>query len=248
MILRSLIFIIVISFNVCFAGTTDPNVADSKYVAYGQKFGCVGKICGTYKNETKFCASAVAIDDHHVLTAAHVVSGSVSCSITFNDKEFCLEKVIVHKSFGDDKFGVGDIALCYSSKPFNLKSYPALYDKDDEVNQVSSICGFGFHGTFSSGSTKYDDKKRAGFNKIKEIMADMLICDASKPSDKNKTELEFLIASGDSGGGLFIDGSLAGINSCIMSVDRSPSGKYNEESGHTRVSKFVSWVNENKQQ
>ena len=72
----------------------------------------------------------------------------------------------------------------------------------------------------------------------------MLVCSASVHSDKNITKMEFLIASGDSGGGLFIDNKLAGINSCVMAVDRSPQSKYNEESGHTRVSKFLGWINE----
>lgn len=246
MLIRSLVLTLV-TFGVALAGTIDPNIDDKKYVVYGEKFDCVGKICGSYQNKTQFCASAVAIDDHHILTAAHVVNGSVSCIVTFGDNEFCLDKVIVHKSFTDNKFGVGDIAIGYSEKSFKLKSYPDLYDKDDEVTQTSSICGYGFYGTFVSGAKKYDNLKRAGFNRIDDILADMLICNASKPNDKYKTEMEFLIASGDSGGGLFIDNRLAGINSCIMAVDKSPSGKYNDESGHTRISKYLSWINENKQ-
>jgi hypothetical protein len=61
----------------------------------------------------------------------------------------------------------------------------------------------------------------------------------------SKTELEFLIASGDSGGGLFIDNKLAGINSCVMAVDKKPDSTYNDESGHTRISKFIGWIKEN---
>jgi len=246
MILRLIILIIVTTLNVGLAGTTDPNIPDKKYIAYGQEFESVGKICGSYKNGTKFCASAVAIDEHHVLTAAHVVKDSVSCSVFFKGKEFCLDSMVVHKDFDEDKFGVADIAIGYSGESFNLESYPTLYETNDEIEKLCSISGYGFYGTFISGAKKYDDKRRAGLNRIEEILIDMLICNASKNSDKNKTELEFLIASGDSGGGLFIDGRLAGINSCIMSVDKSPSAKYNEESGHTRISKFISWINENK--
>jgi hypothetical protein len=60
-----------------------------------------------------------------------------------------------------------------------------------------------------------------------------------------KTSLEFLIASGDSGGGLFIDGKLAGINSCIMAVNGSPKSDYRTESGHTRISINLDWILEN---
>ena len=228
------------------AGTTDPNVPDSKYIEYGKTFKHVGKLCGTYKDKTLFCASAVAIDDHHILTAAHVVQGSTSCIFHIDDNEYCISKMVIHQDFNEKQFGSADIAIGYSEKSFNLNSYPSLYSSDDEVGKTCNISGYGFHGTFNSGAKYHDNKKRAGLNIIDGIDKDMLICSPSKPGDPKKTKLEFLIASGDSGGGLFINNELAGINSCIMAVDRSPSAKYNEESGHTRVSKFIEWINTNK--
>ena len=51
-----------------------------------------------------------------------------------------------------------------------------------------------------------------------------------------------MISHGDSGGGLFIDNKLAGINSLVMSSDGKPDSSWTDESGHTRVSKFVSWI------
>jgi len=57
-----------------------------------------------------------------------------------------------------------------------------------------------------------------------------------------KTALEFLIANGDSGGGLFIDKKLAGINSCVMADDKSLNSNYNDWSGHTRVSLHKPWI------
>lgn len=228
------------------AGTRDPNLSDDKYVEYAKDFIYVGKLCGKYNNGTMFCGSAVAIDDHHILTAAHVVNDISVCYVYLNDKEFCLDSVIVHKDFSDKKFGTADIAIGYSKTSFNLDFYPSLYEDSNEVGKLCSISGYGFYGTFNTGAKLYDHKRRAGSNKIDTIEKDMLICSPSKSGDKNKTQLEFLIASGDSGGGLFIDNRLAGINSCIMSVDKSPSAKYNEESGHTRVSKFISWINQHK--
>jgi hypothetical protein len=112
---------------------------------------------------------------------------------------------------------------------------------------VCSISGYGVTGTFVTGGIKIDGKKRAGSNIINHVDRDLLVCDPSPRSHNSRiTELEFLIASGDSGGGLFIDGKLAGINSCVMRVGGSPKSTYNEESGHTRISKFISWIKENK--
>lgn len=228
-----------------FAGTTDPSIPDQKYVEYGKKFKYVGQLCGEYEDKTLFCASAVAIDDHHILTAAHVVKGSKSCFLFLEDQKFCIQEIVIHKDF-DKEFGSADLAIGYSKESFNLGFYPALYSDTDEVGKLCSISGYGFHGTFRSGAKYHDDKKRAGSNIIDQVQENMLICSPSKPGTKDRTSLEFLIASGDSGGGLFIGDRLAGINSCIMAVDKSPSAKYNEESGHTRISQFIEWINQSK--
>lgn len=226
-------------------GTIDPTVPDHKYIKYGEDFVYVGRLCGVYQDQSKFCASAVAIDDHHILTAAHVVKNSSCCFVFLNGKEFFLTKVTIHKDF-ESKFGVADIAIGYSKDSFGLKFYPKLYDGEDEVGKICCISGYGVTGNFKTGAIISDNKKRAGSNKIDKIEEDMLICSPSFFRDSNRTSLEFMIASGDSGGGLFIDNKLAGINSCIMAIDRSPSSKYNEESGHTRIKKFLSWIEENK--
>lgn len=239
------LFLFTLAFSICYGGTIDPNIPDAKYIEYAEDFAYVGKLCGLYEDGTRFCASAVAIDDHHILTAAHVVKNSQSCVVYFKDKEFCLKSVIIHKDF-ETKFGVADIAIGYSKESFDLEFYPALYNDEDEVGKVCSISGYGITGTFTTGAMISDQKRRAGSNIIDNIDEDMLICSPSKPHEHNRTSLEFFIASGDSGGGLFIGNRLAGINSCVMAVDRSPSSKYNEESGHTRISKFITWINEHR--
>ena len=59
----------------CYGGTIDPNIPDQKYLDFGSKFYCVVKLCGTYQDNSLFCASGVIIEKHFVLTAAHVVEG-----------------------------------------------------------------------------------------------------------------------------------------------------------------------------
>jgi secreted trypsin-like serine protease len=238
------VFLLSIVSSSVYAGTIDPQINDKEYVEYANLFPTVGKICGIYNDGSRFCGSAVAIDDYHVLTAAHVIKNSVSCFFYINDKEYCIKDIRMHKDFEKENFGIADIAIGKSEKSFNLKKYPELYDQNDEIGKECSICGYGFNGTFKTGAKFHDNKKRAGLNRIDYIDEDMLVCSASERSDKNITAMEFLIASGDSGGGLFIDKKLAGINSCVMAIDRSPQSKYNEESGHTRVFKFLGWINE----
>jgi hypothetical protein len=237
--------IFALGLSVSYSGTIDPNTPDQKYLEYAKDFHYVGKLCGTYKDKTNFCGSAVAIDDYHILTAAHVVKNSNSCFVFFNNIEYCIQKITIHKDF-DNRFGIADIAIGYSEKPFNLKFYPPLYDTDDEIGKVCSISGYGITGTFNTGAVVSDQKKRAGSNIIEYSDKDMLICTPSRPTERSRTSLEFLIASGDSGGGLFIGDKLAGINSCVMAVDKIPTSKYNEESGHTRIKKFIPWIKEHK--
>jgi hypothetical protein len=245
-ILSKILFVLMF-FSTANGGTIDPSTPDSKYVEYGAKFHSVVKICGSYEDGKLFCASASVIDDHNFLTAAHVVKGSVVCFVTIEEVSFPIKHIVINKDFEhENSFGTGDIAIGYSEKPFGLKHYPALYEDKDEQGKLCSIAGYGLTGTFSSGIYKSDNKRRAGSNKIDHIEKDLLICSPSKRGEKDYTSLEFLIGSGDSGGGLFIDGKLAGINSCVMVAGRSPKSKYGEESGHTRISKFIEWINENK--
>lgn len=245
-IIGSILFTILLTF-ATFAGTIDPNTPDSKYIDYGSQFHCVVGICGVETDGGLFCASAVIIDKHHILTAAHVVYQSDICFVTVKDKKYEISKVVVHKDFTETSFGVGDIALGYCEKDFELDFYPKLYESDDEVGKICSVAGYGLTGTFESGAKTSDGKKRAGSNMIDSVDYDMLICTPSRRNHKDYTALEFFLASGDSGGGLFIDGKLAGINSCIISSNgSSPKSRYNEEGGHTRVSKFIKWINDNK--
>jgi hypothetical protein len=103
MLIRTLLVTIILVFPL-YAGTIDPNISDQKYIKYADQFISIGKICGIYENGTRFCASAVAIDDHHVLTAAHVVKDSKECKFLINDKELCLINVIYHKDFETKSF------------------------------------------------------------------------------------------------------------------------------------------------
>lgn len=231
--------------NTVSAGTIDPSVSDSKYVDYGSKFDYVGELCGIYNNNTIFCGSAVVIKENVVLTAAHVIKDYESCHIKIKAKNYEINKVIPHEDFAKKIYGLGDIAICFVKDSIILDFYPDLYIDEDELDKVCSIAGCGLTGTFITGSHKSDSKKRAGSNVIDNIYGDLLICSVTR-EDKRKTSLEILIASGDSGGGLFIGGKLAGINSCILSNKNDKSvSSYDKESGHTRISKYRKWILDN---
>jgi hypothetical protein len=237
------LLIILIFFFLCshcvLSGTIDPTNQDLKYIEYGKQFHCVGKLCGKDLNDQYYCASGVAIEPKWIITAAHVVKDVRTCKISINNKEIKIKKIIPHKDFNYDNFGEYDIALCICDDDMELTSYPVLYADNDEIGKICSMSGYGLHGTFETGCNKSDNFKRAGLNIIDGLDKHVLICSAS---NKDKTELEFITASGDSGGGLFIDKKLAGINSCVMAADKKPDSSFGDESCHTRISIFRGWI------
>lgn len=224
------------------AGTIHPNISDEKHIEYAEQFNHVVRLTIIDNNNRKMLGSAVVINDHWIITAAHMVQNCKSSIIEYKDNKYCLDFMIYPKEFSEDTLGHFDIALGYSKKPLGVDFDLKLYENDDAVGKVCSIVGFGITGSFNTGATISDSKKRAGSNIIKETFRDLLVCSIT---DHPPTKLEFLIANGDSGGGLFIDGKLAGINSCVLSDDKNgPNSDYGDESGHTSIVKNLDWIKE----
>jgi hypothetical protein len=237
-------FFCLLSCPLSIAGTIDPDTPDEKYVEFGNQFPFVLKLCGKYADGGLFCASCVVIDPHWILTAAHVVNGYSICYVHKNEEIVFIDKIIIHDSYEVSSFGRDDIALGYLKKDIKLEFYPSLYNENDEEGKTCTISGFGLTGTFNTGIKFSDNRRRAGSNIVDKIDRNLLVCTPSYRKDKI-TALEFLIGSGDSGGGLFIGNKLAGINSCIMSEDKKTDSSYSDESGHTRISVYTDWIKSN---
>jgi S1-C subfamily serine protease len=226
--------------SISLAGTIDPSTSDSKYLEYGEKFHSVVKLC-CFDGKGLSCGSAVVIDKEWIITAAHVVENCHSWTVTIGDEKYNIDRMITHPEYKPEIFGHDDIALGHLSKPIELDFYPSIYENNDEIGKVCSIAGWGFTGTFNTGAKTSDGKRRAGSNIIDKIERKVLICSPSKKHEKS-TELEFLICGGDSGGGLFIDSKLAGINSSVIGYDGKSNSTYGDEGCHTRVSLYKDWI------
>lgn len=253
--LRALGWLMVLS-GLALAGTRDPDTPDEKYVEFGQKFPFVVRLramqtCTNPEcplDEHEFPSSAVLIHEHWVLTAAHVLNGAWDPVIILDDKrEFPLTHFVVHKDFDEGDYGHHDIAIGYSPKGFGQEFYPALYKERDEITKVITFSGFGLTGNFNTGCEEQTSEsiiRRAGQNKIDTTSPFALFCNPS--TGGGKLPLEFMVAPGDSGGGMFIGNKLAGINSHLVNTDhkseRAPTGIYGDESAFTRVSSYADWV------
>lgn len=246
--MKRLVFLFLLLFPIVSkAGTTLSEVPDSKYVEYGNQHKCVVKLVGMdIKNPKAYSfGSAVVIKPRWVVTAAHVVHNTEKQYVLIGDKKISIDKVISNPNFDfEKKLSDSDIALCHTTEDIILDFYPELYCDQDELNKVCSISGYGVTGSGDTGAVKSDDKKRAGSNIVIGTTDYLLRCDMNR---HNRTSLEFLISHGDSGGGLFIDKKLAGINSFVMASDKKPDSSFGDESFHTRISnsKIFSWIEEN---
>lgn len=239
---RILFIVFFFLFSFCDASTIDPNKKDSEYIKFGNKHNFVVSIEGKIEDGKFFFGSGTLLNKKWILTAAHVVNNAKSAYVKFEGKNYTVERIIIHKSFKEENVGIYDIALCKITEDINISYYPELYTDKNENGKICSIAGFGMTGTLESGVVKFDKQKRGGLNKITGLYKHLLICKADLPEES--TELEQLIASGDSGGGLFIDNKIAGVNSIVMASDEEANSDYGDESGHTRVSLFVDWIQE----
>ena len=242
-----IILLLLLSMNNMQAGTIDPKVPDQKYVEYGKKHECVLPIVGVYgdKLNSQFKASCVIIDEYHILTAAHIVADSITQHILYNGKAYPCAIIAINSKYKHDNMGRHDIALARLQRPIRIDFYPELYKDRDEVGKVCSLAGYGITGNFITGykQGKFDNKKRAGSNIIDEVEKNILTYSIHKNS---KTELEFLITPGDSGGGLFIDQKLAGIHSYVYATDGKSDSDYGDVGCSTRISDYIQWISDTK--
>ena len=237
---KSLLALLMFLASISLGGTIDPSTKDTKHIEYGSKFHSVLPItCFDGKGVSN--GSAVAIDPNWIITAAHVVEGCSMWSVKINDKKYEIKKIFIHPEYKEDVFGNGDVALGYLEEQLELDHYPDLYEARDEVGKLCCMAGWGFTGTFNSGVKTSDGMRRGGSNFVDKIERNVLICSPSRRNEKS-TELEYLICSGDSGGGLFIDSKLAGIHSSVLGYDGKPDSTYGDESCHSRVSSYVKWI------
>jgi V8-like Glu-specific endopeptidase len=225
-----------------FAGTIDPNVKDDKYIEYGKKHTCILRLIGTDKDNKNILGSCVVIKPNIILTAAHLAQRAKESKVIIEDtKNSSVISYIYPTEYLEDTWnGNGyDIAVGIIETDIEIEYYPQLYDKYDEVGKIVSVGGYGVTGTFDTGLGISDGQRRAGSNIIQQIEEDILVCSVKD----QPTSLEFLIAPGDSGGGLFIEQKLAGINSIIFTYGGiPPKSDRNTFSGHTRISKHKDWI------
>jgi len=243
---KTLIISIFILSQFLYAGTFREDVSDQEVIDYGKKFFCIKKIVAVEeineKDKILGIGSCVILNKHWIITCAHLVQSNVDyIKIIIDNKEYCISKFIIHHTHNPDKF-IGDIALGYCEEGFgeDIKELQ-LYEKQIKIDDYCAIAGYGRYGSMLKGASVYDGKLRAGSNRISSFFQeDMVIIDGS--NDSTKTKYEFLPNVGDSGGGLFIEGKLAGITSLVMSTKPDPKSVYGDEGAFVQIYPYLEWI------
>jgi len=226
-------------FGSAFAGTTDPNIEDARYIEAGEQLPYVLRIYVEDGEGELGCGTAVAISDEWLVTAAHVVHDAREASVGRGFSSWPVRRIVVHPQFVHANMGEHDIALVQSSEPLAIGTYPLLADGSESVGDDVVVAGYGASGSIESGYDTVDCKLRAGTNTICGRDRSLWICHGAAGTSPR----EYLISPGDSGGPLLVRGRLAGINSIVQRDGRGPvRSTTGQESGHTRVGDYREWI------
>lgn len=239
------------------------------YLDLAGAYPSVGQFIGT-DSGGGFAASGVLIDSNWVLTAAHVVDGATLLEYNLGGSQYTAESWIAHPNWNGNVSKGYDIGLVkFATNIADAQSVdpPTIYSGSVD-NRVGTSVGFGTTGTGVTGwePVKYSSQlqKRAGNNVIDAwylppgkpgTTPHIFLSDFDNPAfgssydDGNNfggfdpIDLEYLIAPGDSGGGVFVGTELAGIHSFGWGrLDGDPNSDYDDVSGHTWVAFFEDWI------
>ncbi len=220
-------------------------------------------------------SSAILVAPDWVLTAAHTEvtkqGAGANSTFTIGGETRNVVQTFQNPSFNGQIDSGFDVGLLKLDAPITNVTPAQLYSGTAAslLGQTLTYVGYGKSGTGSTGATIASGTKRAGNNVGDELggptlapflggnqgfSSQILFADFDSsggpwghPLGANQPiNLEYLIALGDSGGGLFIEQGgqhfLAGVHSIIFDLDPNGTIGYGDIMGSTTLEQSLAWV------
>ncbi|MCG3179156.1 MAG: hypothetical protein BIFFINMI_01488 [Phycisphaerae bacterium] len=238
-------------------GTIRADRSDSAYLSLADLYPSVGRI-DTVARGGAYIGSGTLIGSNWVLTAGHMADKVTTMTFTIGGSTYSADQWVSYPTWKGNLGAGNDIALVHLSSSVSGIAAAQLYTGTSELGQVATFVGYGMTGTGLTGATVFDGQKRAGQNVLDAYYggsgSKILMSDFDSPGKASDSHygsstplnLEYLIAPGDSGGGVFIDvggtSYLVGVNSFGIAWDRNIDSDYGDGMGVTRVSSYADWI------
>lgn len=252
------------------AGTIRHDRSIAGYRSLGSRYTSVGEVNGR-DGYGGWSGSGVLIGGRWAITAAHVAEGADELRFAVGGRNFNARRWYINPQWNGDLLNGGDLAIIEFDQ--NITSQTGIrpakrYGGAAELGNLATFAGFGRTGDGLSGDTDDNSERLAGRNYLDAygswlgggkrangiLLADFdnrrQTADENLLGSARRDKLEYLIASGDSGGGVFMDVNgqerLVGIHSFVFANgldDYDPDSDYGDGSGHTRVGAYKAWIN-----
>ena len=213
--------------------------------------------------------SGVYIGDGWVVTAAHVADSASGFIFGAGVHVHGSDVVRIPDAWNGDSTSGNDVAVIHLAGDVDGLSAATLYTgpNQDLLGETIALTGYGKTGTGQTGAIGSGRTLYGGTNTADALGGDVpvlrvydsriLFVDFDDPqasddgypwSAANAGELEYMIAPGDSGGGVFLltedQAHLVGVNSFILGLDGDPNSDYGDLTGVNTLSPHIDWIEE----